>query len=205
MALSPKCMSFKHETRGVCAKVKHNLSKPLPEKWKEISLLQKNPEDSKEASPTIYKDLGSKVIYPWVRHNQLPGHYLFLLCMCGEECNTFFGCCGLHEHYSCLFPGLYKLGKSPCVQPILGVSASAIVREPAFHHSAGTSQSHNGGRNSAEVKQCWELVRNVNDIAAIVSNISSIVLTVISQLKKCWGACMMKLMPADGSMLCQDN
>lgn len=82
---------------------------------------------------------------------------------------------------------------------------TAIVREPAFHHSAGTLQSHNGGRNSAEIKQCWELVRNVNDIAPIVSDVSSIVLTVVSQLKKCWGACMMKPMPVYRNMLCQEQ
>lgn len=81
----------------------------------------------------------------------------------------------------------------------------AIVKEPAFHLSAGTLQSHNGGRNSAEIKQCWELVRNVNDIAPIVSDVSSIVLTVVSQLKKCWEACMMKSEPVYCNMLCQEQ
>lgn len=81
----------------------------------------------------------------------------------------------------------------------------AIVKEPAFHLSAGTLQAHNGGRNSAETKQCWELVRNVNDIAPIVSDVSSIVLTVVSQLKKCWEACMMKAEPVYCNMLCHEQ
>lgn len=81
----------------------------------------------------------------------------------------------------------------------------AIVKEPAFHLSAGTLQSHNGGRNSAEIKQGWELVRNVNDIAPIVSGVSSIVLTVVSQLKKCWEACMMKAEPVYCNMLCHEQ
>lgn len=64
-ALSCKCMSSQHRETGILAGVKHTvLSKPLLEKWKRISHLQKNPKDPTEASPAMCKDLGSELLCP---------------------------------------------------------------------------------------------------------------------------------------------
>lgn len=61
---------------------------------------------------------------------------IYFCCICIRKNTIPFGYCGLNQHYSCLFPGLYKLGKSPCVQPILGVSC--------FNYCQGASISSLG-------------------------------------------------------------
>lgn len=137
--------------------------------------------------PVVYDPLFISVAYVWGRTQ-----YLLDIVVCSSIIHVFSHAFTSWENH--------LVFNQYWVYP-----TSAIVREPAFHHSAGTLQSHNGGRNSAAIKQCWELVRNVNDIAPIVSDVSSIVLTVVSQLKKCWGACMMKPMPVYCNMLHQEQ
>lgn len=169
-------------------------SEPFPEKWNEFFHLfcRKIPRNPRKLSQQQVGKMWELLFWACVAlcKTAVCSWPLFVCCIYVRKNSIPFGYCGLCQHYSCLFPGLNKLGKSPCVQPILGVSCFSYCQGASI--SSLTHCSHIMEAGTAEIKQHRELVRNVNDIAPIVSNVYSIVLTIVFQLKKCWWACMMK-------------
>lgn len=123
IVLSCKCMSSQNRAKRIWTVVKQTaFCRPLPEKCEGIA------QKSRKV-PSILRKLLQQDSKAWSKSlcvimctssSHLVIIYFCFICV--RKSSIPSGYCGLHQHYSCLFPGLYKLGKSPCVQPILGVS-----------------------------------------------------------------------------------
>lgn len=122
IVLSCKCMGSQQRATGIWAAVKQSVfCKPLREKCKGIAHVQKIPSTPGKLLQQHSKTWSTSLcVIMCTSSSHLA--IIYFCCMCVRKSSIPFGYCGLHQHYSCLFPGLYKLGKSPCVQPILGVS-----------------------------------------------------------------------------------
>lgn len=160
-------------------------SKPFPEKWNEFfHLFWGKSLGIQESFPNNRwgrcENSCSELVWPCVKQQYPPGHYLFVAYMWGRA--QFLLDIVVYASIIHVFSQALTSWESHLVFNQYWVyPASAIVREPAFHHSAHCSHIMEAG--TAEIKQHRELVRNVNDIAPIVSSVYSIVLTIVFQLK----------------------
>lgn len=122
--LSCKCMSSQHIAMGIWTAVNrlHSLKSA-----KGLLLYRKIPSTLRKLLQQHSK-AWSKSLYVIMCTSGSHLAIIYFCFICVRKSSIPSGYCGLHQHYSCLFPGLYKLGKSPCVQPILGVSLSGYCQ-----------------------------------------------------------------------------
>lgn len=107
-----------------------------------------------------------------------------LLHMCEEEFNSFWILWFMPALFMS-FPRPLQAGKVTLCSTNTGCILLQLL-SASQHFITRHNCSHIMEAGTAEIKQHRELVRNVNDIAPIVSDVYSIVLTIVFQLKKCW-------------------